>query len=136
MDREQPESLADYVRGARSRARLSLLDVERQSARSGYKIAGSYVSRIENGIARNPSKDKLVGLARGLGVPEEEVFAIARGKSMKEPSSSELKLLIYFRELPTERQEDILRIIQTLHREHSVKPVALDKKKLKRKKAA
>src|SRR5204862_8099122 len=70
-------------------ARLSLLDVERQSARSGYKIAGSYVSRIENGVVRNPSKDKLIGLAKGLGVPEEEVFAVARGKSLDEPRSEE-----------------------------------------------
>jgi len=73
--------LADYVKRIRNSARLSLLDVERQSAHSGYKIAGSYVSRIENGVARNPSKDKLIGLAKGLGVPEEELFAVARGKS-------------------------------------------------------
>lgn len=131
MNRQRREPLADYVRRVRTGARLSLLDVERQSARSGHKIAGSYVSRIENGVARNPSKDKLVGLAKGLGVSEEEVFAVARGKSLDEPSAREQKLLAYFRELPRERQEDFIRIVQTLHRKHSAKPASPDKKKLK-----
>jgi transcriptional regulator with XRE-family HTH domain len=126
--------LADYVKRIRNGARLSLSDVERQSARSGYKIAGSYVSRIENGVARNPSKDKLVGLARGLGAPEEEVFAVARGKSLEEPSAREQKLLAYFRELPRERQEDFMRIVKTLHSEHSVGQIPSDKKRTKSKK--
>jgi transcriptional regulator with XRE-family HTH domain len=127
VNRQRRESLADYVKRTRTGARLSLSDVERQSSRSGHKIAGSYVSRIENGVARNPSKDKLVSLAKGLGVSEEEVFAVARGKSLEEPSAREQKLLAYFRELPRERQEDFMRIIQTLHREHSAKPASTDK---------
>lgn len=121
MNRQRRESLADYVKRIRNSARLSLSAVERQSARGGHKIAGSYVSRIENGLARNPSKDKLVSLAKGLGVPEEEVFAVARGKSLDEPSAREQKLLNYFRELPRERQEDCLRIVQTLHRQYSIR---------------
>jgi len=120
VNRQRRESLADYVKRIRNSARLSLLDVERQSARSGYKIAGSYVSRIENGVARNPSKDKLIGLAKGLGVPEEEVFAVARGKSLDEPTAREQRLLSYFRELPRERQDNFMRIAHTLHREHAV----------------
>ena len=120
MNRQRRESLADYVKRIRNSARLSLLDAVRQSARSGYKIAGSYVSRIENGVVRNPSKDKLIGLAKGLGVPEEEVFAVARGKSLDEPTAREQRLLSYFRELPRERQDDFMRIVHTLHREHSV----------------
>lgn len=136
MNRQRQESLADYVRRTRNNARLSLLDVERQSFRGGHKIAGSYVSRIENGVARNPSKDKLVSLARGLGVSEEELFAVARGKSLDEPTAREHKLLALFRELPRERQEDFIRIVQTLHRKHSAKPVSPDKKKLNGKKPA
>src|SRR5205823_10324004 len=60
--------------------------VERQSAGGRYKmykIARSYVSRIENGVARNPSKDKLIGLATGLGVPEESRRVGIRGCSRK-----------------------------------------------------
>jgi transcriptional regulator with XRE-family HTH domain len=63
----------------------------RSKARSGYEIAGRYVSRIENGIARDSSKDKLIGLAKGLGVPEEEVFAVARGKSLDETHCARAK---------------------------------------------
>ncbi len=77
-----------------------------------------------------------MGLARGLGVPEEEVFAVARGKSLEEPSAREQKLLAYFRELPRERQEDFMRIVKTLHSEHSVKPANHEKKRLKPKKSA
>lgn len=87
----------------------------------------------KKGVAHNPSKDKLMGLAKGLGVPEEEVFAVARGKSLDEPSAREQKLLAYFRELPRERQEDFMRIAQTLHREHSV-ALSPKKNKLKSKK--
>lgn len=133
MNRQRKESLADYVKRIRIGARLSLSEVGRQSARSGYKIAGSYVSRIENGIARNPSKDKLLGLAKGLGVPEEEVFAVARGKSLEDPSAIEQKLLAYFRELPRERQEDFMRIVEALHRRHSVKALNPRQNKLKNK---
>jgi transcriptional regulator with XRE-family HTH domain len=136
VNRQRKESLADYVKRIRNGARLSLSEVGRQSARSGYKIAGSYVSRIENGIARNPSKDKLLGLAKGLGVPEEEVFAVARGKPLEEPIAREQKLLAYFRELPRERQEDFMHIVEVLHRRHSAKPRSPDKKKLNGKEPA
>jgi hypothetical protein len=71
-----------------------------------------------------------VGLAKGLGVSEEEVFAVARGKSLDEPTAREQKLLAYFRELPREHQEDFIRIVQTLHRKHSFRLVSPDKKKL------
>jgi hypothetical protein len=60
-------------------------------------------------------------------VPEEEVFAVARGKSLDAPSTREQKLLTYFLELPNERQEDLMRIAQTLHREHSITPSHLRK---------
>lgn len=79
MDKQRNETLADYVRRIRLEKDLSLLDVYRQSGR---RIAGSYVSRIENGLAKNPSPEKLVALAKGLGVSEDELFAIARGKSL------------------------------------------------------
>jgi len=68
-------------------------------------------------------------------VPEEEVFAVARGKPLDEPSAREQRLLSYFRELPRERQDDFMRIAQTLHREHSVKALNPQKNKLTRSRA-
>ena len=80
MERAGQESLAQYVSRIRHEKGLSLTQVQ---ARSGDTIASSYVSRIENGWVKNPSAAKLCALARGLGVSEDELFAIARGT--KEP---------------------------------------------------
>jgi hypothetical protein len=43
------------------------------------------------------------------------------------------RLLSYFRELPRERQDDFMRIAQTLHRQYAVKHAAV---KAKTKKSA
>jgi transcriptional regulator with XRE-family HTH domain len=79
VDRKQTETLADFVRRVRNEKGLSLLDVQRNSRG---QIAGSYVSRIENGIADadGVTPKKLQALAQGLQVSEDEVFDIARGK--------------------------------------------------------
>jgi transcriptional regulator with XRE-family HTH domain len=82
VDRKQPEALADYVRRVRSEKRFSLQDVQRNSRN---QIAGSYVSKIENGFADadGVTPKKLQALALGLQVPEEEIFAVARGKPLE-----------------------------------------------------
>jgi transcriptional regulator with XRE-family HTH domain len=63
---------------------LSSRDIQ---ARSGKKIADSYVTKIVNGITTNPSIDKTKALAEGLGVDEDEVFKVARGIPLKESGS-------------------------------------------------
>ena len=75
------ETLAEYVRRVRGEKRLSLEDVQRNSRRHGAGISRGYVSQIENGYYRNPTPEKLRGLAAGLGVSEEELFALARGEA-------------------------------------------------------
>lgn len=75
--RPSTESLADYVRRIRNEKGLSLVDV---SARSGGAVGRTHINRIENGFTTNPSPRKLRALAVGLGVPEEELFAVARGR--------------------------------------------------------
>lgn len=75
------ESLALYVSRVRREKGLSLTQVE---AKSGRALSSSYVSRIENGYVSNPSASKLRALARGLGVNEDELFAVARGVAAPE----------------------------------------------------
>jgi len=116
------ETLPDYVRRIRQEHRLSLLDVEGQSRRAGWKIAGSYVSKIENKVARNPSIDKLIGLAFGLGVPLEEVLSIASGKPLQAPEAQEIRLVVMFRELPPDRRDDVMNHVRMLHKQYAVKP--------------
>lgn len=72
------ETLQDYVRRVRNEKNLSAVDVE---TRSSNTISDAYVLQIENGAAKNPSPEKLKALAKGLGVPEDEVFRVARGRS-------------------------------------------------------
>src|SRR5688572_7987110 len=110
VNRQQPEGLADYVRRVRGEKGFSLLDVQRNSRG---QIAGSYVSRIENGVAdaEGVTPKKLQALAHGLQVPEDEIFAVARGKSLNanQQLDSELEQLNrYFSEVPRECQLDIL----------------------------
>jgi transcriptional regulator with XRE-family HTH domain len=113
------ESLPDYVRRIRNEHRLSLLDVEAASRRAGWKIAGSYVSRIENGVARNPSIDKLIGLAYGMGVPLEELLAIATGKDLQSGDAEQIRLAVMFRELPEERRADVIRFVRMMHQQYA-----------------
>ncbi len=75
--------MADYVQRVRAEKRLSLNDVR---IRSGYQIVNSYISRIENGDVTNVGLEKLSALAKGLGVPGDEIFAVARGVPQKSES--------------------------------------------------
>jgi len=85
---------------------LSTPEVERQS---GGRITDAYVSRIENGYVKNVSPEKLQALAKGLGVLEDEIFAVARGKSVSgELQLNELRLVEYFRTLEPESQDVLL----------------------------
>lgn len=73
-----PESLAEYVTRIMLEKNLSGYDVERASKK---RISQTHTNRIQNGDVVNPSAQKLKGLALGLGVPEHELFAVARGLS-------------------------------------------------------
>ena len=112
MIRACPEPFGDYVRRIRTEKRLSCADVERQSARFGKPIAGSYVNRIENNPSLRPSVDRLKALAYGLDVPVEELLARAiRFVPLSENSPDELRLLARFRKLSQQHKMDVLMII-------------------------
>lgn len=70
------ETLDQYVRRVLKEKRLTLSEVER---RAGGSISDSYVAGITNGNVRNLTLDKLKALARGLGVTEDKIIAIASG---------------------------------------------------------
>jgi Helix-turn-helix. len=74
--RQGVETLSQYVKRILDEKHLTMTDVEERSER---KIADAYVANIMNGLARNPSVDKLKALAVGLGEPEDDVFKVARG---------------------------------------------------------
>jgi transcriptional regulator with XRE-family HTH domain len=107
------ETLADLVRRVRNEKRLSLREV---SLRSGGEIANSHISRIENGESTNLTTEKLQALAKGLGIPEEEIFGVARGRSASgDLKPEEWRLLNYYRGIPYERQIDLLSYSEMLY---------------------
>lgn len=116
--KDRGETLADYVSRVRVQEKhLSLTAVGRNS---GGQIDGSYVSRIENGIVTNVSPEKLSALAKGLDVPEDEIFAVARGQSMVgDLTFSELRMLEDFRSLTPPYQSIALDFMTCLVRAQS-----------------
>lgn len=111
VNMKQPESLADYVRRVRYEKRLSLSDVQRNS---GGAINGSYVSRIENAVVTNVTADKLKALARGLEVSEDEVFAVALGKSLNSEEAFDNELYVMFKGFEELSAEDKRALLETV----------------------
>lgn len=111
------EKLADFVRRTRNEKGLSTPDVERLS---NFSITDGYVSRIENDGVKNVSPEKLSALAKGLGVTEEEVFAVARGKIPNKQLVTEERfelLRIKFSELQGSNKAKAEVLVETLERE-------------------
>lgn len=107
------ESIADFVRRVRREKDYSLAKVREQS---GGNIAPSYLHKIESGDVKNVSPEKLSALAKGLGIPEDEIFAVARGKGEADPSTEHEKqeLITYYDDLPRECQKDVLALTKAL----------------------
>lgn len=103
------ETLGDAVKRIREDKKLSLEMVRKQSGRA---LATSYISRIENNQVDFPaiSVGKLSSLAKGLGVPVTELFDLICGRPELEISPAERQIMTYIRDLPPERQEDVLGI--------------------------
>jgi transcriptional regulator with XRE-family HTH domain len=118
VNSKSTETLPDYVRRVRTEKRLSTVDVERQS---GNRISDSYVTRIENGYVKNVSPEKLKALAKGLGVSEDEIFAVARGKSpAEEPDYKNWKFASLFddaQKLTPEQMKEFEHLMEITRRE-------------------
>jgi transcriptional regulator with XRE-family HTH domain len=114
------QRLAAFVREKMKEGSLSYREIAR---RSRGLISHSTVADIVNERYRDISTSTLRGLARGLGVPEPDMFAIGHGRAAEAGEDPrELNLLIYFRNLPAERQADLLRIARMFNREHGAQP--------------
>jgi len=104
--------LADYVRRVRNEKHFSLSEV---SARSRGRISKTHTNRIENGSVTRVSLLKLRALARGLSIPEDELIAVAQGKSPgTDANVNEKTLLNHFRQLSPTRQKDVLVMLRAL----------------------
>lgn len=121
VDSSQPEKLPDYIRRIRAEKGLSTADVEKKS---GFTVTDGYVSHIENGRVRNVSPEKLRALSKGLGVSEDEIFAVARGaKTVGDMPLDEVRMLQLYRELPPDRKDDVLAHLELVCQRHGASAV-------------
>src|SRR5947209_2606346 len=112
------ESLDQYARRVIKEKGLSLSDVER---RSGGSISDSYVCGIINGNVGSLTITKLKALALGLGVPEDELFAVARGQSPQDNQefweSTFASLFDKYKHLSDEDKKEVFKLLEVVDRE-------------------
>lgn len=114
----EQETLDRYVRRILKEKGLSLSDVER---RAGGGISDSYICGIVNGNFGSLTVAKLKALAYGLGVPEDEIFAVARGippQDSREYMESEFaSLFSKFKSLPDKDKQEVVALLEMIDRE-------------------
>ncbi|MGB8510056.1 MAG: helix-turn-helix transcriptional regulator [Pyrinomonadaceae bacterium] len=138
-EHSQNEDLADYVRRVRNGKGYSLRDVEIASLG---KISKGYVGQIENRtvLGQSVTPLKLRALAKGLGVPEDEIFTVARGLPLVYEDPLDLRGLFDGWEDATDADraaalDDLRMIAERFQRKRKAKPPD-DKGKGKGKKRA
>lgn len=117
----EEETLGSYVRLKLIEKDLTTRDVQERSAAGGEKITQSYVSQIVSGTAKNLTLTKLRALARGLGVPIEEVISRAYGETGRNDltfAQSRFADVYYkFEELSDESKQKVLYLLEILDSE-------------------
>lgn len=116
VSRKHDEELADYLRQKLNEG-ATLRGIEERSEGS---ITHSYLSKLLSGAASNPSRDKLKAIALGLGVPEDEVFAAAQGRTRSESEvfDSEIYLMLKgYDELSDKDKSELLPTVRMLSAE-------------------
>jgi transcriptional regulator with XRE-family HTH domain len=104
------EKLADYLRRV---IRDKDLSYRKVAQRSGGRVSHATISDIINGRQKDIKTETLIGIAKGLGVPEEEIFAVARGATtMKNGFEQSDFARLYFKhgKLTKARQKEFERI--------------------------
>jgi transcriptional regulator with XRE-family HTH domain len=111
------ENLEQYVRRILQEKGLTFADVHR---RAGGEISKGYVCDISHGSTASLTVRKLQALARGLDVPEDDLFAIARGVAADENGFSASRFATIFaryRELPEADRREVEVLLEALARE-------------------
>lgn len=109
------QSLAEYLRAALLRKRFSYGDLARES---GDAVSTSTVSDILNCRVKDIKAQTLITLAKGLGVPPQEVFSAYLGQSVptvaSETSSPKGFTFLELNKVPKEIRPLVIRQIRAL----------------------
>ncbi len=98
------DEFSEFVRRRMVKLGLSTYEVARAS---GGAITHQTVWSLVNAPPKDIKLSTLLALSRGLSIPEDEIFAVARGKTLSEPAAAELQLSIFFKELGSEYQQAV-----------------------------
>jgi transcriptional regulator with XRE-family HTH domain len=115
MTESSSQSLSYYVRRLLAEKSLSLADVE---LRASGKISDSRIAGLAAGDCDNLRYETLRALAKGLGIAEERLFAVAIG--MENPEVQEYDFLVLYRkytDLSSADRQEIDGLLALLHRE-------------------
>ncbi len=113
----EQETLAQFLRRILREKGLSYAEVQR---RAGGTISKGYICDIRNGLEVSLTVKKLQALAIGLDVPEDELFAIARGavSSQHDPDTSRFSLMYFrYQRLPEEDRQVVDLLLDAVDRE-------------------
>lgn len=107
MSKKREQVLADYTRQVMTEKGLSNTDVANQSIKGERKISESTIRKILLGNPQTWTLETLEDLARGLGVPDENILDAARGRMPDEKQMLERDVAAIFkRSKELEREED------------------------------
>src|SRR5215467_2277798 len=81
--RKRQGGLSEYVRAVLGAKNLNYREVAR---RSGGLISHATVGDVINNPGRRVSVETLKALAKGLGVPEDELLVVAAGRPPEDPA--------------------------------------------------
>lgn len=110
----QRERLGDLIKRVREEKKFSLQDVRQKSGR---QLAASYVSRIENNqiSPESISVGKLKSLAKGIEIPEGQLFDLVRGVRNGTLSSEHAELIEIVKDLNRMRVDDLLHLARIFY---------------------
>ncbi|MEW6213322.1 MAG: helix-turn-helix transcriptional regulator [Acidobacteriota bacterium] len=109
------EKLSDFVRRAMNERSLTFRQV---AARSGGVVSHGTINKIVNGHQEDLEATTLIGLAKGLGVPSEQLLAVIEGKGPKtqeEAEDQEIAALFHrYKRLKPEDKRELRSLIQAI----------------------
>lgn len=109
------EALAIYVNRRMRERGFSTHEVARRSG--SFRVSNGTVWNVQKGRTKEITEKTLRGLACAFNVSASEIFTIYQGNA-SEAEIDELRLVEYFKALPSDKKADVLIILETLHKRH------------------
>jgi transcriptional regulator with XRE-family HTH domain len=115
------EKLAEYLAEYLARPDTSTYKIAARAEGFGFKLNASTVTNIKNRINNDVGIETIRAIAKGMGVPEREIFTVVLGAIQAEsaPSIEEMRALEYLKGMPKAQKLEAVAILETIWRLHS-----------------